>query len=131
MVLKNNSANIYFSQTIAPDVRGNISLNGASVDLQGFDAALIKISIGDYTDGNHLFKVQHSDDNITFVDVTDDELSCTISIVDSIDLANGITKVGYLGSKRYLRVALNVTEATSGAASAACIVCTLPHHAPI
>ena len=131
MVIKNNSGNIRVDQSIAPDVRANISINGTSVDLQGVDASFVAVSIGNYTDGVHTLKVQHSDDNISFVDVPSEDLDGAMVVADSTVLENKILKIGYLGTKRYLRVSLNVTGATSGAATAAYVVGSLLHHSPV
>jgi len=131
MVLRNEKTNLNMVQSLAPNTRTTGSVNGSAVDLQGYDAAMAGVSIGDYTDGTHSLKLQHSDDGIAFSDVETTELDGEHVTLESTTLENTVVKIGYLGSKRYLRVVSDVTGATSGANTAAYILLGKPHHAPV
>jgi len=88
-----------------------------AVDLQGFEAAAIAIEVGiggiAFSGTNKIeFKLTHSDDNTTFVAVTADDVQNvtevgTGGIVHSLIAAHAsasVTKVGYVGNKRYLKL---------------------------
>jgi hypothetical protein len=103
-----------FSQSLAPAAR-NASANGTGVDDNGFSGATAIISVGTWTDGTHTFDIQESDDNSTFTSVAAGNLLGTKPVVSSAGTASKVYKVGYLGTKRYLRVAVTVAGATTGA----------------
>lgn len=88
----------------------------ASVDLQGFDAATVLLSIGaggitfDATNKVE-FVLTHSDDDSTYTNVTDDDVigvtGITGGIIHSLVAAHASateTKIGYRGGKRYLKL---------------------------
>lgn len=107
--MKDLASRISINQSVAPaaytaDAAGN------GVDLQGFDAACIVFDPGAITDGTHTPKVQESDDNATFTDVAAADLHGTL-----VDLgANTPQKIGYKGTRRYLRAFVTVAGATTG-----------------
>ncbi|HXF35860.1 MAG TPA: hypothetical protein VNO17_01595 [Actinomycetota bacterium] len=117
------------AQSLAPAAR-TASAQGAAVDLKGFHSALVLIDVGTWTDGTHTFELQESDDGVTWAAVTDADLQGTEPVVN--DAADDLTvyELGYLGSKRYLRVAVSVAGATSGAVYGASIVRGHPADAP-
>lgn len=106
------------------------SANGSGVDLQGHEGAVVEITTGTITDGTHTFEVQESDDNATFTAVADaDLLGSEPAIVAADD--NVVKKIGYRGTKRYLRVAVVVTGApATGGVYGATIIKGFPRHAP-
>lgn len=107
--------------SLAPAAR-TASANGAGVDLANFDAACAVIDVGLWTDGTHTFKLQDSDDNTTFADVTADFLDGAGPVInDAADDATAYT-LGYHGIRRYLRVVVTVAGATTGAVYSASIV---------
>lgn len=88
----------------------------AAIDLAGFNAAEILINVGvggiTFSGTNKIeFKLTHSDDNSTYTAVTDDDvLGVDVAdggIVRSLVAAHAaasVTKVGYIGGKRYLKL---------------------------
>lgn len=96
--------------------------NGTGVDLYGFMGANAVISVGAWTDGTHTFDIQDSDDNSTFASVAAGLLIGAKPVVSSAPTASKIYKVGYIGAKRYLRVAVTVAGATTGAVYGALIM---------
>lgn len=87
------------------------------VDLLGFESAVVAIHVGvggiTFTSANKVeFKLTHSDDDITYTAVTDADVQGidgvgTYGIVKSLVAAHAaadITKVGYVGGKRYLKL---------------------------
>lgn len=127
--------------TINPVV-GTSDANGTGIDLQGYESAMAVVPTG--IEGDTLsstvkidFKLEHSDDNSTFVAVGDNTL-VTDGGVDSDGIfstldANAetpqISTIGYIGGKRYLRVVADFTGTHSnGTPIAAQIVLGTPRH---
>ena len=103
------------------------SVNGMGIDLQGFDGSAVVFSVGTVTDGTHTPKVQGSDDNSIWNDVTVNDQEGNLS-----DLASDANQsVGYKGAKRYLRAVVTVTGATVGAQIASLVLKGIPHRAPV
>ncbi|MDE2030530.1 MAG: hypothetical protein KGI97_08230 [Alphaproteobacteria bacterium] len=120
------------TQSLAPAAR-TASANGASADLRGFDAAVITVSFGAYTDGTHTPTVQQSMDNSTWTTCvfgTDTDGPADLAAVSSSAGADTVQQIGYIGSQRYLRVVMTVAGATSGALSSAEVTAGYPHNAP-
>lgn len=101
-------------QSLAPAAR-TASTDGSGVDLQGWQSATALIDAGAWTDGTHTFEVQESDDNSTFTAVADGDLIGTEPVIDAGADGSQIYRVGYIGNKRYVRVSVTVSGATSGA----------------
>jgi hypothetical protein len=110
--------------------------NGTGVDLRGYTRALILCEMGNsgdtlsgslYTD----IEVEESDDNSTFTDVADADLQTsvtgtntgTFAHVDAPAEDSTVFMTTYNGTKRYIRVVVNVTGTHSnGTPIAACII---------
>lgn len=121
--------NVSLAQSLAPAIR-TASANGTGVDLQGYEGALIVINTGTITDGTHAIDIQESDDNSTFTSVAAADLIGTEPSIGAAD-DNKDYKIGYIGAKRYIRVAVTVSGATSGGAYSTAVVRGFPRHAPV
>jgi hypothetical protein len=91
------------------------TLNGTGVDLQGFEGALVLLDLGLFggTTPTATIKIQESDDNTTFTDVAAADLLG--GVLPAIDTTNDETTYerGYIGRKRYIRVAVTAIAGTS------------------
>jgi hypothetical protein len=132
--LKNN---LDVAETIAPAAR-TASVSGTGVDLLGYEGAMALIHHGDWTDGTHVFEVQESDVGDTSPDtytaVADADLLGSEPTISSESNDDTITRIGYIGSKRYIRVITTYTASTTpqvGAVFGAVIVRGRPHQAPL
>ncbi|WP_018389748.1 hypothetical protein [Ancylobacter sp. FA202] len=89
----------------------------AAIDRKGFDSAMLAIHVGvggiTFSGANKIeFKLTHSDDDATYAAVTIDDVQGVASvgaggIVRSLIAAHAaptITRVGYVGNKRYLKL---------------------------
>lgn len=88
----------------------------SAIDRQGFDSAelLLDVGIGGITfDSTNRIDlvVTHSDDDVTYSDVTDaDMIGVTVSIpgivksLTSAHAAASVSRFGYIGQKRYVKV---------------------------
>lgn len=96
------------SAGITPAAKTTTS-NGSSVDLSGYNSALVVLTVGTITDGTHTPKLQECDDNSTWADVAAGDLEGTFAA-----LASSTSQyIGYKGHKRYLRVVVTVTGSPS------------------
>ena len=117
--------NVNAVQSLAPATR-NANTNGTGADLQGFEAAMAVFEVGAITDGTHTPAVEESDDDSAYTAVAAADLQGTLANFT----ANSIQRVGYLGSKRYIRAQVN-SSGTTGAAYSAVIARGHARHAPV
>jgi hypothetical protein len=102
-------------------------VNGMDVDLQGFEGSEVVFSVGTVADGTHTPKIQESDDNSIWNEVTTVDQEGTLS--DLVSDTN--QRVGYKGVKRYLRAVVTIAGATTGAQTASLVLRGIPHRAPV
>jgi hypothetical protein len=114
--LKNS---IDLAQSLAPAAR-TASANGTGVDLAGYNSAVIVFHPGAITDGTHTPSVEESDSSGSgYSAVAAADLIGSVSAL----AANTIQRVGYKGSKRYVRAVITVTGSPStGAVAAASVI---------
>lgn len=129
MALRDLLRNTLVSVSLAPAARISTA-TGDAVDLRGFDAAVVNVSFGAYTDGTHTPSLQHSVDGISYTNVAAGDLDGVFESVSGAAGANTIQSVGYIGSQRYVRVVMTVSSASTGALSGANVVAGYPHQAP-
>tara|TARA_R100000541_G_scaffold56613_2_gene66143 strand:+ start:282 stop:734 length:453 start_codon:yes stop_codon:yes gene_type:complete len=135
--------NLKVIQSLAPVVAsGNgTTTNSTGVDLQGFEGAMVSVASG--VEGDTLaanlkydFKLQHSDDNSSFTDCVQSEVtdaSITSGIFLTLD-ANAetpqATEIGYIGGKQFIRVSVVRTgNHSTGTPLSINVVKGHPHHA--
>jgi hypothetical protein len=87
---------------------------GSSIDTKGFESLTLFVELGARTDGTFLPLVQDSDDNSTFADVIDQFLIGTEAEA-SLNTANTVKSIGYVGKKRYVKLSIVSSAVTSGA----------------
>ena len=113
--LKNNTKEIV---ALAYALR-TASVNGATIDLKDFGSVMFLIQEGAFTDGVHTLKLQDSDDGSAWSDVAAIDLHGAFAVLSAL----GVTqRVGYRGPKRFVRLVITVTGASTGAASNALAV---------
>lgn len=103
--------NTKFVASLVPATR-TADANGTGVDTQGFDEAVMLVTVGDIdlanADETYVVELEESDDNSTFTDVTGHDVTITAD--------NEVDKVRITGlnvtRKRYLRAVLNVGGTT-------------------
>ena len=83
---------------------------GAVIDRQGSEGLEIIYQVGAYTDGSVTPLIEDSDDNVTYTAVADANLTNTEA--SAALSAAGVSSIGYVGFKRYVR-ATAVTAAGS------------------
>lgn len=83
---------------------------GVSIDRQGSDGLEFIFQVGAYTDGSVTPLIEESDDDSDYTAVADADLTNTEA--SAALTAAGVSKIGYVGSKRYVK-ATAVTAAAS------------------
>lgn len=131
MTVKDIKNNIDIAHSLEPAVRATGTANGAAVDLQGYHAAALVVYFGAYTNGTHTPALEHSDDGTTFSATTASDLDGSFTAVASAGGANTLQRVGYRGSKRYLRAVMTVASGATGAASAAVVIRSMAGSEPV
>lgn len=101
--------NVLVSQHVNP-VNSTVTRTSTTIDLQGFNSAEVVFAIGQSGDtlSGSIFwtlKLQHSDDDSTYTDVTTADLqnSTATVVIDSSAKDRVAYPFGYLGNKRYLK----------------------------
>lgn len=118
----------------AATISSNTTTTGTGVDLHAnldhAQSALVLVQSGTLTDGSYAVTLEESADNSTFNTVAAPDLQGTAPTYASTD-DNKMTVLGYVGSKRYLRVKIVSTSVTSGGVMSAVIVRGFPRRQPI
>lgn len=103
--------------SLAPAAR-TATANGTGIDLANFASATVAFSVGTITDGTHTPTIEESNDNATFTAVAAADLIGTLA-----NLASNVNqRVGYRGSKRYIRAVTTAAGTTTGGVYAAVVI---------
>jgi len=120
--MKDSFNNLKTVAAIAPGVKTDAE-NGAAIDLRGFGSATVVVQTGAIAGaGDFGFKLQHSHTTTSgdFVDVPAGDLLGT-GQAGPME-ATSVYKVGYIGPRRYIRVATIDNGGTSVAIGATAIL---------
>jgi len=115
-------------------VASNTTLTGDIIDTAGFQSALFAISAGTLTDGTYTPTLYEGNDSglsdaaaVADGDLIGTEAGATMIASEDGDCA----KLGYKGTKRYLRLDIASTGVTTGGVVGATCMLGDPHVAPI
>lgn len=121
--MRDLAQNLKVTQVLTPATR-TADANGASVDMQGYDSLMFIANVG--VSGDTLsasvkaeLELEESDNDSDWTDVADADLidavdgtnDGTFAVIDDPAEDDAVHKVGYRGSKRYVRPVLNLTGA--------------------
>ena len=106
--------------TVPIVARVNGTVNGSAVDRTdptgGVDSttvAMVVVFTGAITDGSHAVAVQDSDDGSSWSAAAAGDLQGTVPTITATD-DDRVFEIGYMGARRYLRVVIVTTGATTG-----------------
>lgn len=105
---KTTVANAFSAATIAT----NTTTDGVTVDCQGYDAVELIARTGAWTDGAYALSIKESDASGSGFAAAP---ASSILGGQSLGAANAVAKIGYIGTKRYIRLSIASTGTTSGA----------------
>lgn len=113
----------------------NATTAGAIIDTKGYDSLTFVFQTGTITDGDYTLLI-HEGDNSALSDaaaVADADLLGTEAaasfVADTDD--NKVSKIGYRGNKRYVRLSVVSTNVTTGGTVGAVAVQGHPQFAPV
>ena len=90
--------------------------NGAGVDLRGYSSAMVAFHAGvaGGTSPSFLFDIEDSDDDSTYASVAAALLQGTPPTITATKTAGyNVDRVGYIGTKRYIRAVVKTVTGTS------------------
>ena len=143
-VTREHYSDIGYDSLLVPAVR-NADTNSTAVDTDGFQSVTLVAHVGASADTlnstNKIeIEVEESDNNSDFTDVANANLTNyvtgtnvgTVAVVNSNATASTLYKVGYKGTKRYVRLVYNFSGTHStGTVTAASATKGHPHIAPV
>lgn len=131
MASRSVKQDITVEQSLAPAAR-TASADGSGVDLRGYESATALIDAGAWTDGTFTFELQESDDDVTYSAVADADLVGTEPVIDAATEDLVVHELGYIGSKRFVRVSVTVGGTpVTGMVFGASILRSNPKYAPV
>jgi len=130
MAIRDLLRNNLVTQSLSPAARTSGTSTGTAVDLRGYDAAVITVSFGAWTDGTHTPAAIQSVDGTSYTACAASDLDGTFTAVSGTAGSNTLQQVGYIGTQRFVAVTMAVTSGTSGAPSVANVIAGFPRNAP-
>ena len=119
MAMRDNKSGLAFDESLNAIAKGT-DTNCTAIDSQGFSSVTHVVNVGApgitfSTTHKVEIELEHSDDNVTFTDVTSntDVTGGTVGTnglfqtIDADGDCNKVYAIGYVGGKRYSRVVLN------------------------
>lgn len=103
------SGDISTVKAINPAAIRTSTVTGLTVDLAGYRAATFVLFNGVVTDGTHTPDPEESDDDSSWSNISASDLTTSFAALTSSSTAGTVQEVGYLGSKRYIRLNVTVT----------------------
>lgn len=111
----------------------NTTATGNNIDLLGFEGVEFFHFSGGITDGDYTLIIQEGDTTASYSNVADADLlglEADASFTDNDD-DNKVGKIGYRGSKRYVRALIVSSSVTTGGTVGCLAVLGSPHIAPV
>lgn len=106
----------------------NTTTTGTEVDTAGFESCDFILAITDWTDGTYAFSLEDSDVSGSGYAAVDSTL---VFLKDESLGAAGITQIGYVGHKRYVRLSIVSTGTTDGAVLYGTVILGTPRYAAV
>ena len=108
-----------------------VTTSGTGVDLRDFDGAMMvfQTAVIDTANGDETYipSVEESDDDSNYSTVSASDLDGTLVNLT----ANSVQRVGYKGSKRYIRAVLTLGGTTPSIAASVLVVRGIPNQTPV
>ncbi len=132
--MKDQKSVIKIVEAVAP-VTGKATAAAIAIDRQGFEFLTIvaDLGAGAYTaSAFYTPTLTHSDDGTNYEAVDADQILGELSTVKATIAANQLTKIGYIGEKRYVKFAFVVTGTLAADVSVAAFgILGHPHLSPV
>lgn len=109
----------------------NTTTDGNIIDTQGFKSVEFLYFTGAYTDGSYSLLITEGDASNLSDGTSTGNSDVLTETTLAITAANTVKKIGYIGTKRYLRFRCVSTSVTSGATLGAICVLSDPDSSPV
>ncbi len=125
-------SDLKFVSSVPPAAARTATTTGAVVDTQGYEGVLAVVHMGVNTDGEWTPKLQEGDasDGSDMADVAAGDLVENGFVLVTTSNDDAIFECGYIGRKRYVRVVVTETTASTGGFFSAAICLGLAHAGP-
>jgi hypothetical protein len=92
----------------------NTTTAGVEIDTQGYESVTFEIITGARTDGTVTPLIQESDTSNSYSGSVDDDNLIGLETDAAISVAQSRSRIGYIGTKRYVKLSLVSTSVTTG-----------------
>jgi hypothetical protein len=112
-------------------ISSNTTTAGVEIDTQGYESVTFEIITGARTDGTVTPLIQESDTSGSYSgSVSDDDL-IGLEADAALSAAHSRSRIGYIGTKRYVKLSLVSTSVTSGLTAGSSVILGDPKSAPV
>lgn len=109
----------------------NTTTAGVEIDTQGFESVTFEIITGARTDGTVTPLIQETDTSGSYSGSVDDDNLIGLEADAALSTAQSRSRVGYIGTKRYVKLSLVSTSVTTGLTAGASVILGNPKSAPV
>jgi len=100
----------------------NTTTAGVEIDTQGYESVTFEIITGARTDGTVTPLIQETDTSGSYSGSVDDDNLIGLETEAAISVAHSRSRVGYIGTKRYVKLSLVSTSVTTGLTAGASVI---------
>jgi hypothetical protein len=100
----------------------NTTTAGVEIDTQGYESVTFEIITGARTDGTVTPLIQETDTSGSYSGSVDDDNLIGLEADAAISVAQSRSRVGYIGTKRYVKLSLVSTSVTTGLTAGASVI---------
>jgi hypothetical protein len=105
---------------------------GNIIDTAGFEAVTFVQATGAYTDGNYTLLIEDGDDSgLSDAAAVSDDFLIGTEAATVLSAANSVSRIGYVGKKRYVRASIVSDTTSTGATAGVIAALTSPRHAVV
>jgi len=109
----------------------NTTTAGVEIDTQGFESVTFEIITGARTDGTVTPLIQETDTSGSYSGSVDDDNLVGLEADAAISVAQSRSRVGYIGTKRYVKLSLVSTSVTTGLTAGASVILSDAKRLPV
>lgn len=112
-------------------ISSNTTTAGVEIDTQGYESVTFEIITGARTDGTVTPLIQESDTSGSYSGSVDDNDLVGLEADAALSTAHSRSRIGYIGTKRYVKLSLVSTAVTSGLTAGGSVILGNPKSAPV
>ena len=109
----------------------NTTTVGEEIDTQGYESVTFEIITGARTDGTVTPLIQETDTSGSYSGSVDDDNLVGLEADAAISVLHSRSRIGYIGTKRYVKLSLVSTSVTTGLTAGASVILSDAKHLPV